>query len=91
MGPDGQRKQGQWLCTSNPGLRKYFADQIIAAIRGGNKNPSLSPTDGRGYCQCAACKAQDDPNSIEPSTGMVSISNRYTDFFDDIARRVAAV
>jgi hypothetical protein len=76
MGKDGQRKAGGWLCTSNPELRKYFAERVIGAIRAGQKNPSLSPTDGTGYCQCPACKAQDDPNVIEPSTGMVSVSKR---------------
>jgi hypothetical protein len=91
MGRDGQRKPGEWLCTSNPDLRKYFAARVIEAIRAGQVNPSLSPTDGTGYCQCAACKAQDDPKVIEPSTGMVSISKRYADFFDDVARQVAKV
>ncbi len=90
MGADGKRKRGQWLCTSNKELRRYFAGQVIAAIRRGTRNPSLSPTDGRGYCQCPACKAQDDPKAVEPSSGMVSVSNRYVDFFDDIARQVAA-
>jgi len=89
MGKDGQRKAGGWLCTSNPGLRKYFAERVIEAIRGGQVNPSLSPTDGTGYCQCPACKAQDDPAVIEPSSGMVSVSKRYADFFDDVARQVA--
>lgn len=89
MGPDGQRKAGRWLCTSNDELRRYFAERVIAAIRAGTKNPSLSPTDGRGYCQCAACKAQDDPKRLEPSSGAVSVSSRYVDFFDDVARRVA--
>jgi hypothetical protein len=89
MGKDGQRKAGEWLCTSNPELRKYFAERVIEAIRGGQANPSLSPTDGTGYCQCPACKAQDDPNVIEPSSGMVSVSKRYADFFDDVGRQVA--
>lgn len=91
LGADGRRKPGDWLCTSNPELRKYFADQVIAAIERGLRHPSISPPDGGGYCQCAACKAQDDPTRFEPSTGMVSISTRYVDFFDDVARRVALV
>lgn len=90
MGADGVRKPSGWLCTSNPQLREYFANAVIAAIDRGAVNPSLSPTDGRGYCQCPACKAQDDPHSIEPSTGTVSVTDRYVDFFDDVARRVAA-
>lgn len=89
MGADGQRKNGDWLCTSNPGARAMFADQVIATIKGGTKHPSISPPDGRGYCQCDKCKAQDDPKSIEPSSGNVAITNRYVDFFDDVARRVA--
>lgn len=91
MGADGQRHAGGWICTSNPELRKHFANGVIAAIEAGTRHPSISPTDGRGYCQCPVCKAQDDPKSLEPSTGTVSITNRYVDFFDDIGRRVAAV
>lgn len=91
MGADGQRKEGGWICTSNPELRKHFANNVIAAIEAGNRHPSISPTDGRGYCQCPVCKAQDDPKSREPSTNTIAITNRYTDFFDEIGRRVAAV
>jgi hypothetical protein len=91
QGADGQRKNGDWLCTSNPGAREVFANGVIGVIKGGAKNPSISPPDGRGYCQCDKCKAQDDPKLIEPSSGTVSISTRYADFFDDVAKRVAKV
>lgn len=91
MDKAGQRHAGGWLCTSNPELRKYFAQQVIEAIKAGRRNPSLSPTDGRGYCQCPQCKAQDDPGVIEESSGTVSVSRRYVDFFDDVARQVAKV
>ena len=50
--PTGKRKKGDWLCTSNPEVREMFANQVIAAIKAGTKNPSISPPDGRGYCQC---------------------------------------
>ncbi len=86
---DGARRKGDWYCTSNADLRKVFADGVIARIRQGEKNPSISPPDGRGYCQCAACRKQDDPNVIEPSSGHVSVTNRYLDFYDAVARRVA--
>ncbi len=88
---DGQRRKGDWYCTSNTGLRKVFADGVIAAIAKGDVNPSISPPDGRGYCQCAACRKQDDPKVIEPSSSRVSISNRYLDFYDAVARQVARV
>lgn len=90
LGLDGQRRRGDWLCTSNQELRAYFAGRVSAAIAGGNLHPSISPPDGRGYCECATCRAQDDPRVIEPSSGTISISSRYVDFFDDVARRVAS-
>jgi hypothetical protein len=89
MGADGQRRNGDWLCTSNPGAREVFALNVISAIKSGGKHPSISPPDGRGYCQCPQCKAQDDPKQIEPSSGTVAVSTRYADFFDAVGRRVA--
>jgi hypothetical protein len=89
QGADGNRKNGDWLCTSNTGAREVFASEVIKVIKAGHPNPSISPPDGRGYCQCEKCKAQDDPKSIEPSSGTVSISTRYADFFDDVGKRVA--
>lgn len=86
----GQRKQGDWYCTSNPALREIFARGVIAAIERGERNPSVSPPDGTAYCECEACRKQDDPSAIEPSSGRVSITNRYVDFINDVARRVAA-
>ncbi|MFP4055430.1 MAG: DUF4838 domain-containing protein [Candidatus Brocadiia bacterium] len=86
---DDERRQGSWVCTSNPELRKVFARNVARAIEKGARNPSISPPDGNGYCQCPRCRAQDDPQAIEPSSGRVSMSNRYADFFDAVARRVA--
>ncbi|MCL4201251.1 MAG: DUF4838 domain-containing protein [Pirellulaceae bacterium] len=85
---DGQRQASDWYCTSNPELRKVFAEGVMDKIAGGNAHPSLSPPDGRGYCQCDACKAQDDPHSREPSSDSVCITNRYVDFYQDVAARV---
>ena len=91
MGADGHRKAGGWICTSNPGLREHFAKGVLSAIESGRRHPSLSPTDGRGYCQCPVCKAQDDPKAFEPSSGTVAVTNRYLDFFDWIGKRVEKV
>jgi len=85
---NGERKRGDWYCTSNPGLRKVFAQGVLAR---GESNPSISPPDGTGYCQCDACRAQDDPTSLEPSSGTVNVTNRYVDFFDAVAKEVAKV
>jgi hypothetical protein len=85
---DGQRRKGGWYCTSNPELRKIFAQGVIS--RGGY-NPSVSPPDGTGYCQCEPCCAQDDPDNIEPSSGKPSMTNRYVHFLNEVAREVAQV
>jgi hypothetical protein len=85
---DGKRRKGDWYCTSNPELRKIFAQGVIST---GAHNPSVSAPDGTGYCQCDKCRAQDDPNNIEPSSGRPSVANRYADFLDEVAREVAKV
>jgi len=85
---NGQRKKGGWYCTSNPELRKIFAEGVITK---GGFNPSVSPPDGTGYCQCEKCRAQDDPGSTEPSSGGPSMTNRYVDFLNDVAGQVAKV
>ena len=87
---EGQRREGQWLCTSNPAVAKLFAEAIIARTRGkGITGLSVSPPDGTGYCQCDACKAQDAPGYIEPSSGRTAVSDRYLRFFDAVGRLVA--
>jgi hypothetical protein len=83
---DGERRKGGWYCTSNPELLRVFARGVIASAEA---NPSVSPPDGTGYCQCEKCFAQDDPDNIEPSSGRASVSNRYADFLDEVARLVA--
>ena len=87
---NGERKRGDWYCTANPGLRQVFAEGVIRSLAEGGGNASISPPDGTGYCECDACRAQDDPDSIEPSSGRVSVTDRYVDFFNDVARRVRA-
>lgn len=87
----GQRRPGDWYCTSNPGLRDLFTQGVLKAIENGHTHPSVSPPDGRGYCECEMCQAQDDPSIIEPSSGRISVTPRYVDFFQDVARRVKKV
>lgn len=82
-------KKHAWLCPTNPEMRAHFADNLIARIKGGKANPSISPPDGGMHCQCSTCKALDDPNSIEPSSNSVAMTNRMIDFYSYLAGRVA--
>lgn len=89
---DGKRKQGEWLCTTNQGVRDIFVKKLLAQAKagGGKGSFSISPPDNRDYCQCRKCEARDDPRQIVPSSGKVSVSKRYMEFYDHVARRVAA-
>ena len=85
----GKRSPGNWLCTSNPEVHQIFAQSIISQVKDkGTTAVSISPPDGRGYCQCEKCTAQDDPGYIEPSSGSVAISDRYQEFYNSVAKRV---
>lgn len=87
---EGQRKRGEWLCTSNQAVRDIFVSKILAAAeqKGGQGSFSLSPPDNHEYCQCAKCRAQDDPDHIVPSSGFVSVTERFMDFFNEIGWKV---
>lgn len=86
---NGQRTKGEWYCTTNPEMRRIFAEGVMKALAAGERaGASISPPDGIAYCECDACRAQDDPKTIEPSSGKVAVTNRYVDFFNDVARRV---
>ncbi len=85
---EGRRVSSQWLCTSNEEVRELFARNVVKAVRAGTQHPSVSPPDGTSYCQCPACRAQDDPSAVEPSSGRVSVTNRFVDFLSNVAERV---
>lgn len=85
----GERRAGNWLCTSNPTVQRLFAESLGAVVAGkGVVSVSISPPDGRGYCECEPCKALDDPNYLEPSSGTVCISDRYQQFYNAVAESV---
>ena len=85
-------KNGDWLCTSNPAVTRSLRGQGDRRDQGRHARTRRSRRrTAAGYCQCDRCKAQDDPKSIEPSSGTVAVSTRYADFFDDVAKRVAKV
>ena len=85
----GERRPGGWLCTSHPDVARLFAEAYVAKAKKGVKADTISPPDGRGFCECDTCKALDVPGYIEPSSGTLSMSDRYVRFFDAVGQQVA--
>ena len=80
---------GPWqVCTSNPDVRRIFAEQIIAAKT--EDIMSISPNDGYGFCECSACRAQ-DPEGQGIAPGVYDVTDRMYDFLSDIAWQVYKV
>lgn len=79
------------LCLSNPEVQELVAEKTIAQAR---QNPqqsvfSLDPNDRTLWCECAQCKAMDDPALLTPA-GKVSMANRVAAFNNIVARKLAA-
>jgi len=53
--------QSNQLCVTAPGLADEFAANVIRAFDADPGTPlvSISPNDGRGWCECDACRALD--------------------------------
>jgi hypothetical protein len=85
----GKRTPGNWLCTSNKDVQRIFAESLCNSVKGqGVTCQSISPPDGRGFCECESCRALDDPAYFEPSSGSVCTSDRYQHFYNAIAAEV---
>ncbi|MDX1384182.1 MAG: DUF4838 domain-containing protein, partial [Thermoanaerobaculia bacterium] len=88
MDERGERVFGPWLNTGHPGLRAEFTRRFLARMRPGT-HPSLSPPDAYVFDHSPESRGYDDPAAIEPSSGRVSMSNRFMDFANHVARQVA--
>lgn len=72
----GGRRSGTKLCLSNPGLRRLVVSDAAERFR---KEPardsvSVEPSDGAGWCECAACRALG-----APSDRLLSLANEVSE------------
>ena len=76
------------LCISNPAVIEFFAAAANAYFEARPEATcfSLSPSDGGGWCECAACRAQyeQDPR------GKRSVTPAVIAFYNEVAKRVRA-
>ncbi len=88
---NGKRTPKGQICHSNPELQEYFANAVIERAK---KNPqwlmtSIDPNDGGGWCECAGCRAMDDPNLPSGRGTGLSMAPRLAKFNNIIAEKVA--
>lgn len=88
IGPDKPavptRQAGQ-LCTSNPEVRRLFAEKIAAADS--EHIMPISPNDGFLFCECPACKAE-DTIPWDNAFGRVDLTDRMFAFVRAVATQV---
>jgi hypothetical protein len=80
------RTHGNQLCTSNPDLIRELSKNLKAVL---DAEPdieivALSPNDGGGFCECARCRALDEPGRDR----FARYSRRLAIFNNEVARAV---
>ena len=80
---------GHRICWANADVAAAVADKIIANLdQKFTPCVSISPGDGIDFCECEKCKKL-DAGDWDPSMACVSLTDRYVNFVNRIAARVA--
>lgn len=58
------RRTSSKLCLSNPAVRRLVADDVLDQFARDprKESASIEPSDGDGWCECAACRALGSPS-----------------------------
>lgn len=75
---------GGKLCHANPEVARLFADWGASSKY---EVVSVSPNDGRSWCECEKCRRLDGENAVD-SNGYPITSGRVFDFANRVARLV---
>lgn len=87
-GIDGKPTGRLRFCWANKDAAAAVADGIIAQLdKNYTPTVSLSPNDGISFCECEKCRAL-DAGDMDPTMGVISITDRYIHFCNQIAERV---
>jgi len=87
---NGKRQVNKgFLCWGNPEVAVAVAKTIVERLdKQYVPSVSLSPNDGMGFCQCEKYCKPLDAGDMDPSMGIVSITDRYIHFCNRIAEIV---
>ncbi len=85
----GERRDRQ-LCVSNPETLAGAVQTVREYFRANTNSPwiGIGPHDGRGFCECDACKALDG-GDWDPFAAYMSMTDRYLGFFNAILDAIA--
>ena len=82
---------GSQVCTTNPDVISIFVEKIRKRYNPEDRTiASISPNDGRGFCECEKCRALDHPELYGPDEGYegIVLSDRIFTFVNEVAKEV---
>lgn len=81
----GKRINGPWFNLGHPEVRKRFLEWALKASDGGRKSISLSPPDDHREDFSPEARRYDNPDVIDPSSGRVSMTDRFVGIANEAA------
>jgi sugar lactone lactonase YvrE len=71
------KRQPVQLCLSNPDVLRILTENVKKSLRDnpGSKFISVSPNDGKGYCECSLCSALDKAEETVPGSKSGTLIN----------------
>lgn len=73
----GKRIKGPWYNIGHPEVRKRFMEWALKSSQNGKKSISFSPPDDHREDFSEESKAYDNPKVIDPTSGRVSVTDRF--------------
>ena len=90
MDENGKRVDGAWYNLGHPDVRKRFVEWAVAYSENGQKNISLSPPDDHRFDHSPEARQFDNPKVIDPSSNLVSMTDRFMTIVNEAAKAIAA-
>ena len=81
----GKRINGPWYNLGHPEVRQRFLEWALKASDGGRKSISLSPPDDHREDFSPEARRYDNPAMVDPSSGRVSMTDRFVGIANEAA------
>ncbi len=91
LNEEGQRVRGHWYNVGHPEVRQRFMAWALEASENGTRAISFSPPDDHREDFSPESRAYDNPEVIDPSSGRVSMTDRFLTLVNEAAVRLHAL